>query len=196
MNGSGLKGAAKSRIPEFLRKLSEPKQYSGEVRQRNRSPGPKETWVIEVDWQLQGQIYLPPLHSEALMCCGSINLARYIYSSDSQREEWFGARASAESTRLFAPLPGKPVMVLRQLGNRVSFPGRICRQKIPSLLCSRNVCNLCLTWTWAQGPCLILEAAVTALHLRPVASSGFCLSAGLMFLYWGLSRWGTDKSPL
>lgn len=101
------------------------------MRQRNRSPGPKETWVIKVDWQLQGQMCpeLPLLHSGALVCCCSINLARYIYSSDSQREEWFEVGASAKSTMLFAPLPEKPVLILGQLGQKVSFPGRICRQK-------------------------------------------------------------------
>lgn len=43
---------------------------------------------------------------------------------------------------LFPPLPGEPELVLGQLSQKVSFPGRVCRQKKsppPPPPCSENV---------------------------------------------------------
>lgn len=133
------------------------------------------------------------------MCCGSVNLARYIYSSDSQREEWFEAGASAKYTRFFAPLPGKPLQVLRQQGQRVSFPGRICRQKKSPASCALEMRQRwCLQFVFD----LNLSPRSTS-HLgdsshcpASLASSGFCLSAKLVLLCEGLSRWGTARAPL
>lgn len=71
------------------------------------------------------------------MCCGSINLARYIYSSDSQREEWFGVGASAKST---STPPRKGSAGPQATGPKSLISRKdLQTEKFPSLLCSGNV---------------------------------------------------------
>lgn len=107
-----------------------------------------------------------------------IDLARYVYSCGSRREEGFGVGASAEPAWLFAACASPSGA---SAGPGAARPESLSRKGLqtkknprPHILwkCSRGyVCVSCLAWTWAQGPCLSWEAASPAVHLRPVLSA-------------------------
>lgn len=191
-NAAGLKEGAASKIPELLRKLCLRPSYILERQGREIGAGAPKKPVTRQGWLAAAETNTSCTPSITLwgfnvLCCYGV--ARYVCSCDSQREAWFGAEACAKSARLFAvctsprgaragPGAAGPESLVFRKGLQTEK-----NPQLPVLRkCSRgNVWVSCLSWTWAQGPHLIWEAVITALHLRPVTSA----SLNLVVLLWG-----------
>jgi len=110
------------------------------MRQRNKDTVSKETFE---SWRLTGSCRdkygLNNLHDivRLWMCCGFINLARYVYSCDSWWEEGFGVGASAVRGQLLVPLSEEPVLVLGQ--QKAAFQDGAADKKIPNPLDSESI---------------------------------------------------------
>lgn len=89
---------------------------------------------------------------------------------------------------LFAPLPGEPELVLGQLSQKVSFPGRVCRQKKSThqhphalKMFRRRYLHFVFDLNLSPGPTSQLGGSS---RCPASETSDFCLSAKLVVLSW------------